>query len=218
MKILPKKRSHQVRFLILISIMGGLLFYFFILPYIYYVQYEPKNGDIVFQSLPKVSDLVKAIEGVTGSPYSHCGVVVYKDGKWQVIEAIGNVHYTDLYTWIRRGRWSKFSAFRLDDKYQKGIDKFIKSMEEFLGRPYDFRYRLDDEYIYCSELVYKGFKKATGEELGQLVKLKDLNWEPYTETIKKYEGSDTIPLDREIITPRDLAEAKQTKEMYNNGI
>lgn len=218
MKILPKKRSHQVRFLILISIMGGLLLYFFILPYIYYVQYEPESGDIVFQSLPNVSDLVKAIEGVTGSPYSHCGVVVYKDRKWQVIEAIGNVHYTDLYIWIRRGRWSKFSAFRLNDKYKKEIDKFIESMEEFLGRPYDFRYRLDDEYIYCSELVYKGFKTATGEELGSLVELKDLNWEPYTETINKYEGSDTIPLDREIITPRDLAKAEQIKEIYNNGM
>jgi len=33
--------------------------------------------------------------------------------------------------------------------------------EKYLGRPYDYRYQLDDESIYCSELIYKSFRDAT---------------------------------------------------------
>ncbi|MDB4673705.1 hypothetical protein OAF27_02710, partial [Verrucomicrobiales bacterium] len=38
-------------------------------------EYEPQVGDIFFQSLPK-NDVVDAIERATGSPYSHCGILV----------------------------------------------------------------------------------------------------------------------------------------------
>ena len=38
-------------------------------------DYQPREGDIIFQSLPKM-DLVLAIEGCTESKFSHCGVVI----------------------------------------------------------------------------------------------------------------------------------------------
>ena len=58
--------------------------------------YQPVEGDILFQSLPNPAglDLVDAIEGSTGSPYSHCGMVFQERGEWQVIEAIGPVKIT----------------------------------------------------------------------------------------------------------------------------
>ncbi|MCX7414884.1 MAG: hypothetical protein NTY25_00090 [Planctomycetia bacterium] len=37
-------------------------------------KYTPQDGDVIFQSLP-YGPVVWAIEGVTKSPYSHCGIV-----------------------------------------------------------------------------------------------------------------------------------------------
>ncbi len=79
-----------------------------------------------------------------------------------------------------------------------------------LGRPYDTRYKMDDERIYCSELIYKAYHRdATGGgQAVQLVRLGDLKCWAYEQTIIELEGG-SPPLDREMITPRDLALAPQ---------
>jgi hypothetical protein len=66
-------------------------------------EYQPRDGDFLFQSLPH-NPLIDAIEGSTHSPFSHCGIVVNRDGKWKVIEAIGPVKETPLPLWIAQGR------------------------------------------------------------------------------------------------------------------
>ncbi len=208
MKILPKGKWAAVR----ISICFLILFYFFGLPLVYSSLYEPKEGDVVFQSLSRTSDLIRAIEGVTESKYSHCGVVIQIDGKWYVNEALGEVHSTPLKKWIKRGRGSKIDAFRLKKEHLQHMPEFIKALDKYQGRPYDIRYRMEDNFIYCSELVYKAWRDATGQELGKLEKLGDLNWEPYTDTITKYEGGDP-PLDRLMITPISLSKASQLEKV-----
>jgi hypothetical protein len=91
------------------------------------------------------------------------------------------------------------------------------SCEKYLGRPYDIRYRMDDEKIYCSELVYKAFRDATaGQQLGTLVKFGDMNWGPYETLIRQIEGD--VPVDREMITPRDLAKARQLQPIFAHKI
>ncbi len=213
MAIWPKKKSERIRLALLTFVLSGLFVHSYALPYLYLKRYQPQIGDIVFQSLPK-SDLVNAIEGITESPYSHCGVIVHRDGKWMVIEAIGEVRYEDLSRWVRRGRGGRFEAYRLNNNYTGKLDDFIAAMERYLGHPYDIHYDMDEDFIYCSELVYKGFQKATGEELGQLKKLGEMNWEPYRETILKYEGRTTLPLDREMITPLGVTQAPQLVKIY----
>ena len=174
--------------------------------------YEPRVGDVLFQSLPH-HELIDAIEGSTRSPYSHCGIVALDRGRWMVIEAIGPVRQTPLEQWIRQGRGGTMAAHRLHDRYGEKLDAFIAAARTHLGKPYDTRYRLDDERIYCSELIYKAFKDATGEDMGQLVRLGDLDWKPYESTIRKYEGGEP-PLDRLMITPRDLAKAPQLNPVF----
>ena len=83
-----------------------------------------------------------------------------------------------------------------------------------MGRPYDIRYRMDDEKIYCSELIFKGYRDATGEELGKLVKFGDLKWVRHTPVILAIEGS--LPLNRIMITPRHLSEAKQLEKVFSS--
>ncbi|MBT5910403.1 MAG: hypothetical protein HOH25_11425 [Opitutae bacterium] len=180
--------------------------------------YHPQAGDVLFQALPKGVDLVEAIEGVTRSNYSHCGVVLKgKDGSWKVFESIGLVGAIPLKNWVSRGRGKKFSAFRLKEEHASELPKFKSALAKYAGRPYDLRYRMDDKFIYCSELVYKAYRDATGKPLGKLAKLGDLNWRPYLATIRKYEGGDP-PLDREMITPIDLSKAPQLQKVFDNGM
>lgn len=174
-------------------------------------SYEPAEGDIVFQSLPR-SELVNTIEGATGSPWSHCGVVVIENGRWMVCEAIGDVRFTPLDAYYQRGRDGRFAVYRLKEKDRRHIPEMVKACRKFLGRPYDARYRMDDEAIYCSELIYKGYRAAAGEGLGKLVTLGSLKWKPYRQLIERLEGG-PVPVDREMITPRDLAAAEQLERV-----
>jgi Permuted papain-like amidase enzyme, YaeF/YiiX, C92 family len=174
--------------------------------------YLPQEGDILFQSLPH-SPLVTAIEGVSGSPLSHCGVVTKSEDGWTVLEAIGPVQETGLDKWIARGRSSHFAAFRLLPPYDAAIARFLSSARAYLGRPYDALYEFDDEKIYCSELVYKAFWAATGKPLGQAKPLGALNWKPHEEFIKQTTGGE-LPLARIIITPVALSEAPELQKIH----
>ena len=215
LRSLPNTRWGWVRAIVIFAAAAGAAFWFWALPALRHTTYAPEEGDVLFQSLPN-SDFIDAIEGMTGSPYSHCGVVVRSGGDWMVVESIGNVHRTPLFAWVRRGRAGAFAAYRLRDEYRSKIPAFVGALRGFLGRPYDSRVRMDDEFLYCSELVWKAWKNATGEEMGKLVRLGDLNWKPYEETIRRYEQGPP-PLDREIITPKALSEAPQLRRVHRRG-
>lgn len=169
--------------------------------------YTPKEGDLVFQSLLHIP-IIDAIEGCTHSPYSHCGIVVMRDDGWHVLEAIGPVKVTELQRWTRQGRGNAFAVCRLKPAFQPHVPGMIAAAEKFIGLPYDIQYEMDDGKIYCSELIYKGFKAASGQRLGNTVKLGELDWKPHEQVIRTIAG-DPVPLNREMITPRDLAKAEQ---------
>jgi hypothetical protein len=184
----------------------------------YYFRYSPREGDVVFQSLPHDGDLVDAIEGITHSPYSHCGVVLRNDrNQWVVVESIFNVHETPLFLWMLRGRGGDFTACRLDAKYFPLIPEFKKDLLSYLGHPYDYNYDMTNgQAVYCSDLVYLAFAQASGEKMGRLEKLGDLDWKPYEHFIEAEQGG-KLPLDRVMITPASLAQAPQLHEVYRAG-
>ena len=227
MNILPRTRGALIRFLILAALMVvlGVVYWrpfarmMSMSPVTYrYFAYQPQEGDIVFQSLPH-TDLVDAIEGITHSPYSHCGVVLHNDkGQWVVIESVVNVHETPLILWEAQGRGAAFDAYRLDLKYAPMIPEFKKALLTYLGCPYNFDYDLDPKNgVYCSSLPYLAFATVTGEKLGQTQKLQDLDWKPFEPFIKS-EQNGALPLDRAMITPASLARAPQLQEVYRGGL
>jgi len=225
-RLLPAKRGERLRLL-------GLLIAFAILAYFnraqcyflftrlpvvyYYFRYTPEEGDVVFQSLPH-GDLVDAIEGITHSPYSHCGAVLRNDkGQWVVIESIFNVHKTPLFLWLFRGRGGNFAAYRLDAKYSPLIPEFKRDLLFYEGQPYDYDYDMTaSNGVYCSDLVYLAFDHASGEKMGTLEKLGDLDWKPFEHFIQS-EQQGKLPLDRAMITPASLARAPQLREVYHSG-
>lgn len=182
-----------------------------------YLKYVPQEGDVIFQSLPN-GPIVWAIEGVTRSPYSHCGIVAKRDGQWFVYEAYRGVSATRLKTFLFRGRGGGFAVYRLLDYHRHHIPQTLACCETYLGRPYDIRYRLDDEKIYCSELIYKAYRDATeGERLGDLSRFGDMNWQPYEILIKQVEGGE-VPVDCAMITPVELARAWQLEPVFSHNI
>ena len=153
--------------------------------------------------------LIDAIEGASQCPLSHCGIVgKNNNGDLIIYEALHGVEMTPLKKFLLRGRQQGFAVYRLKESYRAQIPATLAAVQKYLGRPYDIRYEMDDEKIYCSELIYKAFRDVTGEELGRLVRLGDLKWQPYEATIRQLEQG-VPPLDRLMITPRDLALAPQ---------
>jgi uncharacterized protein YycO len=222
MRILKSKKS-KIIFSVLLLILAAAVVRFVVVPCCEASRYQPQEGDILFQSIIKSdmvpqTDMVRLIEGATNSPYSHCGVVVKKKDEWYVCEAmVFGVKEIPLWMWVSRGERAKYDVYRLKDDYRQHLPQFLDVLKSHLDKPYDWRYRMDDESLYCSELVYKAFKESANEELGETVRLGDLDWEPYRETIVKYEKTDP-PLDRLIITPAHLSRATQLEKIFSNGM
>lgn len=179
------------------------------------LPFTPLDGDVVFQSLPR-SPWVEMIEGATDSPFSHCGIVAERDGQWVVYEALGRVRAVPLQDFLKRGRGGAFAAYRWSPAEQPLVPQILSAVREFLGRPYDSRYRMDDELIYCSELIEKSYRRVTGHALGKTGRLEELRWQPYQDLIRRLEGG-PVPLERLIITPRDLARAAPLQLMAQRG-
>lgn len=126
-----------------------------------------KEGDIVFQiSKSKQSPL---IQYATGSRWSHCGIVVEKDGKFYVLEASNMVKLTPIGTWIKRGRHGSVKKRRV-------LDGDVKvSYSKYLGRLYDLAFKFNNGKYYCSELVWLIYKEQFGIELCKPRKIKSYN-------------------------------------------
>jgi hypothetical protein len=175
-------------------------------------NYQPHEGDILFQSLDNIP-LVDMIKGMTRSRYAHCGIVERRDSLWYVIEPFSKVKETSIEDFIGRGVGKTVDAFRLKDEYQSKIPVLLDTARSFCGRHYDFQFQLDDKKMYCSELIYTSFKKVYGDSLGRLTTLREMNWQPYKRTIR-FLSDGKIPLDRLIISPQALSEASQLYQVY----
>lgn len=165
---------------------------------------ELRNGDLIFQT--SLSRQSKAIQLATHSEFSHCGLI-YKDGdNYFVFEAIQPVKQTPLDKWIARGQGGHFVIKRLKNADQVLTPETLKKMknvgDSFKGKDYDVYFDWSDDKIYCSELIWKIYKRATGLEIGKLEKLRDfdLTEEAVQQKMKERYGSN-IPLDEEVISP-----------------
>src|SRR5262249_44736592 len=69
------------------------------------------EGDLMSQP-PRPSQSV-AIQRATGSPLSHMGLILFRNGKPYVLEASSRVRYTPLEQWIARGEGAHYSVKRL---------------------------------------------------------------------------------------------------------
>lgn len=165
-------------------------------------NYQPKDGDIIFQS--SQSSQSKAVEQATNSPYSHMGIIFIKNGKPYVFEAGSKVTYTPLKSFIERGKKRNYVIKRLKDHNLslKETNKLKLVAKTFENKPYDIWFGWDDNYIYCSELVWKIYNRALNLKIGQLQNIKDFNLSSAAVKQKlKARYGDKVPFQETVISP-----------------
>ncbi|STF33963.1 putative peptidoglycan peptidase [Escherichia coli] len=74
--------------------------------------WQPQTGDIIFQI--SRSSQSKAIQLATHTDYSHTGMLVIRNKKPYVFEAVGPVKYTPLKQWIAHGEKGKYVVRRVE--------------------------------------------------------------------------------------------------------
>ena len=161
----------------------------------------PRDGDIIFHTSRSAQSV--AIQRATHSPYSHVGVIIFRDGKPYVFEAISTVQYTPLSKWTARGESGRFVVKRLKRALtETETSKLRAAARVYEGKPYDLYFEWSDQRIYCSELVWKIYQRALGVKLGELQKLRDFDLTDTGVRAKMRERYGTnVPLDEPVISP-----------------
>jgi uncharacterized protein YycO len=171
-----------------------------------------RNGDIIFHA--SKSDQSKAIQLATGSEYSHSGIVYIEAGKTYVVEAVQPVKRTPFEEFVKRGAGGEYVVKRLRNAEAILTDPVLQQMkregQKMMGKNYDSHFNWSDDQIYCSELVWKIYQRATGIELGELKKMKDFDFSNrIVKEILHKRYKDEIPWEEPVISPADIFESKE---------
>ena len=176
------------------------------------LEQEIQNGDIIFQT--SKSSQSKAIQLATNSRYSHMGIIYQNDRKYYVYEAIQPVKLTPLQEWIHRGENGHYVIKRIKNSENILTDSVINKMkvygEKFKGKSYDIYFEWSDDKIYCSELVWKIYKKGANIEIGKLALLSDFDLSNKVVRNKmKQRYGDNIPMDEKVISPAEMFDSEK---------
>ena len=159
-----------------------------------------QHGDVVLQT--STSSRSALIRQVTNSPYSHVGLVeVAKDGVF-VIEAVQPVSRTPFEVWRKRGQGQRITVLRAKALDTVTLRDVVSAAKKELGKPYDARYRWDDEKLYCSELVAKAFERGAKVTIGEQQQVKSLDLAPELLALGPKLG---IDLEQTLLTPASIA-------------
>jgi uncharacterized protein YycO len=169
---------------------------------------EYLEGDIIFQS--SQSNQCKAVKLATHSEYSHVGMITFINGKSFVLEAVEPVRTTGLATWIAHGTGSHYTVMRLKNRTAEIANSEISVAQalakKMLGIHYDLYFNWSDDQLYCSELIWKIYKRGYGVELCSLRKMKDFDLtSPEVKAIMKQRYGNNPPLEEDVVAPSDLS-------------
>ncbi|MEP6611470.1 MAG: YiiX family permuted papain-like enzyme [Mucilaginibacter sp.] len=183
------------------------------------LNHEIREGDLIFQtSLSKQS---MAIQLATKSQYSHCGLIFKREEQYYVFEAVQPVKFTPLENWIAKGKDGKFVIKRLKNSDQVLTPNVLYNMraitQQFKGKSYDLTFEWSDDKIYCSELIWKIYKRAAGIEIGNLQKLKDFDLtNPAVKKKMNERYGNKVPLNENVISPAAIFNSELLETVKSN--
>jgi hypothetical protein len=134
------------------------------------------------------------------------GLILFRDRKPYVLEAIATVRFTPLDRWIGRGAGHHFVLKRLRNADTvldtSGLAKLRMAAQRFGGRPYDLTFDWSDDRIYCSELVWKAYDRGLGIQIGTLQTIRDFNLtDPAVSAKLRERYGDNVPFNEPVISP-----------------
>ena len=173
-------------------------------PQLLWANTSYQTDDIIFHVSKSQQSL--GIQKATKSRYSHMGLIVNKDGKAWVLEAVQPVKYTALQQWIDRGVERHYVVKRFKTNLTvRQKQTLIKNAEQYLGQPYDLYFEWDNRALYCSEIVWKAYHDALGIELAPLSKLKQFDLSsPEVKQLMQQRYGQSIPLNETVIAPQAI--------------
>lgn len=167
-----------------------------------------KEGDIIFQA--SRSSQSAAIQLATHSRYCHMGILLKEGSRWKVLEAIGHVMTTPAREWISIGEGKHYVVKRLPGLTTEMLQKMRRVSKRYAKKSYDPYFEWSDDRMYCSELVWKIFKEATGHEIGRLQPLKEFDLSNPIVTQKLHERfGPTLPLEQPMISPGAMFDSSE---------
>jgi Permuted papain-like amidase enzyme, YaeF/YiiX, C92 family len=180
--------------------------------------YVPRGGDIIFHTSRSAQSA--AIQRATKSRYSHMGVVFVTDGKAFVYEAVQPVKLTPLAEWVRRGDRGHFVVKRLKAADRlltpRNLQKLEAEGRKLAGKNYDLYFEWSDERIYCSELVWKMYKRGVGIEVGALQRLRDFDLShPAVQAKIRERWRGAPPGNELVISPAAMFESETLVTVYS---
>lgn len=188
------------------------LFAFFIGRGAYYMvrnaTYKPQHGDVIFHV--SKSSQSAAIKLGTWSRYSHCGLIIKKNGKLYVLEAENGVELTPIRQWLKRGKMCHhYRVMRLKDEQKLNLPYK-------LGGRYDRAFRFNNGKYYCSELVWELYGK-NNINLCLPKELQDYHF-LYLPMVQKHIKSRGFTMDQKVVAPIDLVKSHKLKTVsYGYG-
>ena len=174
-----------------------------------------QTGDIVFQDTGGHQG--KAVTAATGSNLTHVGVILEKEGRLYVFEAVQPVQIIPLEAWKVRSKI--FHARRLIDHRLFDNDAFLRAVswgQKQLGKKYDFKFRWSDDEMYCSELVWKIYREAIRRPLCTPRTFDSYNLEDQNTLriiLQRYGTLAHLPKKELCVAPSDLAKSSLLAEV-----
>lgn len=178
-----------------------------------------QEWDLIFHT--SQSRQCKAVQLATKSIYTHCGLIIKRNGEFYVLEAVQPVKLTRMGNFIARGKDNEYVIKRLKESEKiltpEVKEKMNKISNEWVGKNYDLTFEWSDDKIYCSELIWKIFQRSAGIEVGKIQKLKefDLTSKEVKEIIQQRYGA-IIPYEESVISPQSVFESEMLVEVGIN--
>ncbi len=162
-----------------------------------------QSGDLVFQRSSSSQSAI--IADVTGSEWTHVGVVFVREGEPWVLEAVQPVRWTRYSEWSARGGGRVLVRRPREPLGEAQIDALRREGERHLSRPYDVRFEWSDHRMYCSELVWKMYERALGIRLSEPERWSELVLSPAARALARRRLGRLPPARGLVVTPAALA-------------
>ena len=196
-----------------------------------------QSGDIIFHT--SQSDESEAIRIITGSNYTHVGVIMQdKDGYYNVFETGGKkatsgtstgdtatsgtatggtVRTTPLKDFIDRGDDSKFTVMRVRSFSPPQKKPLKKAIKKFMNKPQDYHLRWSDDELYSSEFVYKIFLEAMEVKLGEFKNFGDFDLASNeAKKLMETRFPDGFNENEPVLSPQSLSKSPNLRLIYSN--
>lgn len=165
---------------------------------------DVRPGDVVFQRSRSAQSQV--IREVTGSEWTHVGVVFERNDRLEVLEAVSPVRWTPFEEWRRRGIGGRILVRRPRASIDAAALRRMERLgDEWVGRPYDARFEWGEERLYCSELVFLLFERGARIRLVELQRWRDLSLGPRARRLARRRLGRLPAAEGVLVTPAALA-------------